>query len=172
LDEEWVDPALSFVMKTEEFMSIRSHVAQQAFDLALPVVEELGFELVDAEYKKEGTYYFLRLFIDKRGGISIEDCELVSRAIDPVFDKSLRESPDYFEVSSPGLTRPLVTPSDYHRHEGEEVEVTFYVAVNGKKSHIGIIRKPTQEDVELESADQTLKVTYAEIASAKRTIKF
>ena len=65
-------PALSFVMKSEEFMSDRSRVAQQAFDLALPVVEEMGLELVDAEYKKEGSRYFLRLFIDKKSGISIE----------------------------------------------------------------------------------------------------
>jgi len=153
-------------------MSDRSRVAQQAFDLALPVVEGMGFDLVDAEYKKEGSYYFLRLFIDKRGGISIEDCELVSRAIDPVFDKQLHESPDYFEVSSPGLTRPLVTPSDFSRHEGEEVEVSFYAAINGTKNLTGIIVKASQEAVVFASGDEKLEVRFEQIASAKRTINF
>lgn len=153
-------------------MSVRSRVAQQAFDLALPVVEEMGLDLVDAEYKKEGSYYFLRLFIDKKGGISIEDCENVSRAVDPVFDKQLHESPDYFEVSSPGLTRPLVTPSDFLRHEGDEVEVTFYLAVNGKKNLTGIISAASPEAVVFVSGEETFEVTYEQIASAKRTITF
>ena len=153
-------------------MSVRSRVAQQAFDLALPVVEEMGFELVDAEYKKEGSYYFLRLFIDKKGGISIEDCELISRAMDPIFDKQLHESPDYFEVSSPGLTRPLETPSDFLRHEGEEVEVSFYSAVNGKKNLTGIITAASKEAVVLTSGEEKMEVPYTQIASAKRTIKF
>lgn len=152
-------------------MSDRSRVAQQAFDLALPVVEEMGLELVDAEYKKEGSRYFLRLFIDKKGGISIEDCELVSRTMDPIFDKQLHESPDYFEVSSPGLTRPLVTLSDYLRHEGEEVEVSFYAAIKGIKKFTGIILKASGEAVVFVSGDETLEVPFAEIASAKRTIK-
>lgn len=153
-------------------MSVRSRVAQQAFDLALPVVEEMGLELVDAEYKKEGSYYYLRLFIDKKGGISIDDCELISKAMDPIFDKQLHESPDYFEVSSPGLTRPLETPSDFIRHEGEEVEVSFYKAINGKKNLTGIITAVSQETVVFTLGDETAEVPYAQIASAKRTIKF
>ena len=171
-DEEWVDPALSFVMKSEEFMSDRSRVAQQAYDLALPVVEGMGFDLVDVEYKKEGTYYYLRLFIDKRDGISIEDCELVSRAVDSVLDKQLHESPDYFEVSSPGLTRPLITSADFLRHAGEEVEVSFYSAINGKKKMIGIISAASPEAVVFMSGDEVLEVPFEQIASAKRTIKF
>lgn len=153
-------------------MSVRSRVAQQAFELALPVVEEMGLELVDAEYKKEGSYYFLRLFIDKKGGISIDDCELVSRAVDPIFDRELHESPDYFEVSSPGLTRPLESPADFVRHEGEEVEVSFYAAVDGKKNLTGIISKASRETVIFVSGTESLEVPYAQIASAKRTIKF
>src|ERR1035437_961096 len=159
-------------MKSEEFMSGSSHVAQQAFDLALPVVEEMGLELVDAEYKKEGSSYYLRLFIDKKGGISIEDCENVSRAADPVISGQLHESFDYFEVSSPGLTRPLVTPSDYIRHEGEEVELKFYAAAEGKKRLTGVILKALAEKVIIESADGAIDVPYVQIASAKRTIKF
>jgi len=153
-------------------MSGSSHVAQQAFDLALPVVEEMGLELVDAEYKKEGSSYYLRLLIDKKGGVSIEDCENVSRATDPVISEQLHESFDYFEVSSPGLTRPLTTPSDYTRYEGEEVELKFYAAAGGKKRLTGFILKAFEEKVMIESADGTMDVPYTQIASAKRTIKF
>ena len=153
-------------------MSGISRVAQQAYDLALPVVEGMGLELVDAEYKKEGSHYFLRLFIDKKGGISIEDCEHVSRVMDPVFEKQLHESPDYFEVSSPGLTRPLVKPSDFLRHAGEEVEVSLYTAINGNKTFIGIIDNASQEEVVFLSAAGTISLSYPLIASAKRTITF
>jgi ribosome maturation factor RimP len=165
-------PALSFAMKTEEYMSERSRIAQQAFDLALPVVEGLGFDLVDAEYKKEGTSYFLRLFIDKRGGIGIDDCELVSKAVDPIFDRELHADPDYFEVSSPGLTRPLSSPSDFRRHEGEEVEMSFYMAVNGTKHLTGIIKAVLDDKLLLESEGVTCEVPFDTIASAKRTIRF
>ncbi len=153
-------------------MSGRSHVAQQAFDLALPVVEKMGVELVDAEYKKEGSSYYLRLLIDKKGGISIDDCENVSRAADPVISEKLHESFDFFEVSSPGLTRPLTALSDYIRHEGEEVELKFYAAAGGKKRLTGVIVKALPENVTIESADGVIEVPYEQIASAKRTIKF
>lgn len=153
-------------------MSERSRVAQQAFDLALPVVEEMGFDLVDAEYKKEGSKYFLRLFIDKQGGISIDDCERISKAVDPVFDKQLHADPDFFEVSSPGLTRPLETPSDFRRHLEEEVDVSFYQAVNGTKHITGIIRKVSDEAVTFGLGEDLLEIPYEQIAAAKRTIKF
>jgi len=153
-------------------MAGRSRVAQQAFDLARPIVEELGFELVDAEYKKEGSHYFLRLFVDKRGGIAIDDCELVSKAVDPVFDRELQADPDYFEVSSPGLTRPLVTPADFRRHEGEEVDVSFYKVIDGKKHFTGIILKASDDAVVFGIGKDTVEVPYDAVASAKRTIKF
>ena len=159
-------------MKTEEFMSERSRIAQQAFDLALPVVEGLGIDLVDAEYKKEGSSYYLRLFIDKRGGIGIDDCELVSKAVDSIFDKELHADPDYFEVSSSGLTRPLTSLSDFKRHEGEEVEASFYRPVNGTKHFTGIIKGVFDDKVLFESEGVPCEVPFDVIASAKRTIKF
>ena len=87
-------------------MGKRSKIAQEAYDIAFPVAEQMGYDLVDAEYKKEGKDVFLRLFIDKRGGVSIDDCEAFTRTIDPIFDEKLKHDADYFEVSSPGLLRP------------------------------------------------------------------
>lgn len=165
-------PAFSFVRILEGIMSVRSRIAQQAFDLALPVVEEMGLELVDSEYKKEGSRTYLRLFIDKKGGVSMDDCEAVSRAMDPVFDRDLHADTDFFEVSSPGLTRPLVTPSDFRRHEGEEVEVSFYRPFNGAKHLTCVIHSALDEAVELLTGEESIEVPYKEIASAKLSIKF
>ena len=107
-------------------MAKRSKVAQEAFELAEPVVAELGFDLVDCSYVKESRGMVLTLYIDKRGGIGIDDCETVSRAVDPVIDASASIDPDFFEVSSPGLTRPLQDIKDYIRYEGEQLDVTMY----------------------------------------------
>ena len=116
-------------------MAGRSKVAQEAFDIAEPIVKALGFDLVDCEYKKEGQYYFLRIFIDKRGGIGIDDCEIVSREVDKALEGKLHADPDYFEVSSPGATRPFSSLSDYVRHQGEEIEVSLFSAIDGSKHH-------------------------------------
>ena len=103
-------------------MAGRSKIAQQAFDIAQPVAERMGLELVDAEYKKEGQSTFLRLFIDKKGGLGIDDCETFSRLIDPILDEKVHHDADYFEVSSPGLTRPLTEKADFERYSDEKID--------------------------------------------------
>jgi len=104
----------------------RSKIAQQAYDVALPVAEQQGLDLVDCEYKKEGQKTYLRLFIDKKGGVSLDDCEAFHVAVEPLIDANVEADEDYFEVSSPGLTRPLEEISDYIRYEGELLDVTMY----------------------------------------------
>ena len=153
-------------------MAGRSKVAQEAFELAEPIVKEMGFDLVDCEYKKEGQYYFLRLFIDKRGGISIEDCEAVSHAVDTVMDEKLHADPDYFEVSSPGATRPFTSLSDYVRHQGEEIEVSLFAAVDGVKKLEGVIESATEEELVLTVGDTAVHLEWPQIAKAQRTIRF
>jgi len=153
-------------------MAIRSRIAQQAYDLALPYVEELGLELVDVEYKKEGSLYYLRVYVDKKGGVSIEDCENVSRALDPIFDSELKADPDFFEVSSPGLTRPLQTQADFIRYIGEEVEISLYCPREGSKSLVGTILRATEDTVIFVSALREISFHYDELASVKRIIKF
>ena len=113
-------------------MAKRSKVAQEAFELAEPVVTELGFDLVDCSYVKEARGMVLTLYIDKRGGIGIDDCETVSRAVDPIIDASSSIDPDFFEVSSPGLTRPLETEKDSAIKGAEEGKATF-VFDNGQE---------------------------------------
>jgi len=153
-------------------MTGRSQIAQIAFDLALPVVTPMGIDLVDAEYKKEGSAFFLRLFIDRRGGIFIEDCEKVSKAMDPIFDSELKVKPDFFEVSSPGLTRPLKTIEDYSRYCGEEVEITLYRPADLGKKFQGLITKVIDNEIVFSVDDKEITVPLTDISLAKRVIKF
>lgn len=153
-------------------MAGRSKVAQEAFDIAEPIVKELGFDLVDCEYKKEGQYYFLRIFIDKRGGIGIDDCETVSREVDKALEGKLHADPDYFEVSSPGATRPFSSLSDYVRHQGEEIEVSLFSAVDGSKHLEGIIDQATEEKLVLDTGNDKIELEWDKIAKAQRTIRF
>lgn len=153
-------------------MAGRSKVAQEAFDIAEPIVKALGFDLVDCEYKKEGQYYFLRIFIDKRGGIGIDDCEIVSREVDKALEGKLHADPDYFEVSSPGATRPFSSLSDYVRHQGEEIEVSLFSAVDGSKHLEGIIDQATEEKLVLDTGNEKIELEWDKIAKAQRTIRF
>ncbi|MBQ6270749.1 MAG: ribosome maturation factor RimP [Clostridiales bacterium] len=153
-------------------MAGRSKVAQEAFDIAEPIVKELGFDLVDCEYKKEGQYYFLRIFIDKRGGIGIDDCEIVSREVDKALEGKLHADPDYFEVSSPGATRPFSSLSDYVRHQGEEIEVSLFSAIDGSKHLEGIIDQATEEKLVLDTGNEKIELEWDKIAKAQRTIRF
>ena len=127
---------------------------------------------MDCEYKKEGQYYFLRIFIDKRGGIGIDDCEIVSREVDKALEGKLHADPDYFEVSSPGATRPFSSLSDYVRHQGEEIEVSLFSAIDGSKHLEGIIDQATEEKLVLDTGSEKIELEWDKIAKAQRTIRF
>ena len=112
-------------------MSRREDYEQQTEALLEPIVEELGFELVDVEYVKEGGTWYLRAYIDKPGGIAVDDCEAVSRRFSDILDeKDYIEDSYIFEVSSPGLGRPLKKEKDFKRNLGEEVEIRTYRAID------------------------------------------
>lgn len=157
-------------------MAKRSKTAQAAFDLAEPVAKEMGYDLVDAEYKKEGQSTFLRLFIDRKGGINVDDCENFSRVIDEIFDEKLQHDADYFEVSSPGLTRPLTNESDYIRYEGEKIDVSLFQEVDGMKSFVGTIKGCDKDtvsfEVDLKKETKELTIEYKNISKAVRHIEF
>ena len=153
-------------------MAARSHIAQKAYDIILSVVNQLGYDLVDVEYKKEGKAFFLRIFIDRKGGISTDDCEIVSKTVDPLLDSSLGVIPDFLEVSSPGLTRPLTSTADFLRHYGEEVEVTLYHALDATKHVTGIISEANDDFLTILSGEEAKAIPREAIASVKRTIHF
>ena len=102
--------------------------------LVTPILEEHGFELVDVEYVKEAGTWYLRAFIDKPGGITIDDCEVVSRALsDRLDEEDFIDDAYVLEVSSPGLTRPLRKPKDFERNIGKPVDIRLFRAVGGRK---------------------------------------
>ena len=157
-------------------MAGRSKVAQEVFEVAEPIVQAMGFDLVDCEYKKEGQFYFLRLFIDKRGGIDIEDCEAVSREVDAALEGKTHADPDYFEVSSPGLTRPLEEPSDFRRYQDEKMDISLFKETDGIKSFTGSIVELDDEKIVFEypvkKETKTIELKYDEISKAVRHIEF
>lgn len=108
-------------------------IVRLAEELATPIVEEKGFELVDCEFVKEGPNRYLRLYIDKEGGITIDDCEVVSRYLDEKLDDDITEEPYILEVSSPGIDRVLKREHEYVKYKGRLVDVKLFKAVDGVK---------------------------------------
>lgn len=107
-------------------------------EVARPFVEANGMELVDVELVKEGGNRYLRVYIDKEGGVNFDDCETISRLVDAKLDEILPNPPyEYFEVSSPGIERPLKRDADFARYAGHQVAVTTYAPVDGQKLFIG-----------------------------------
>ena len=161
-------------------MAKRSKIAQAAYDIAKPEAEKLGLDLVDAEFKKEGQKTFLRLFIDKKGGLNIDDCEIFSKLIDPILDEKLKHDADYFEVSSPGLTRPLTEEADFRRYSDELIEVSLFKEVDNIKNFLGKIIEVTDSDVLFEYEEvkgkeketKQIRLKYEELARAVRHIEF
>ncbi len=108
--------------------------------LAAPAVEQAGCTLWDVEYVKEAGEWFLRLYIDKEGGVSIEDCEAVSRPVSDLLDEADPIQGGYtFEVSSAGLDRILRKPEHFEQCRGQQVDVRFYRPVDGRKEYTGVL---------------------------------
>jgi len=117
-----------------------NRTVQTVWDLARPLAAEQGIEIWDVTYTKEAGQWFLRVYIDKEGGVGINDCERFSRAFDPVLDEADPIEGSYvFEVSSAGAERELKRPSDFERFTGSRVEVRLYRPLNGAKSFTGTL---------------------------------
>lgn len=123
-------------------MSRRETYEQRAEELLLPLVEAQNFELVDVEYVKEAGSWYLRAYIDKEGGITVDDCEVISRAFsDKLDEEDFIEDSYILEVSSPGLGRPLKKEKDFVRSMGKELEIRTYRPIDRQKEFYGIDRK-------------------------------
>ena len=133
--------------------------------LIQPIIDTNGFELYDVEYVKEGGEYYLRVYIDKEGGITVEDCQLVSRAFNEILDREDYISDQYiFEVSSPGLLRPLKKEKDYVRSVGKLIDIKLYKAVEGQKEYTGILKEYDSETVTLTINDEEKKFERSNLA--------
>ena len=141
-------------------MSKREDYESRTEALLLPIMEELNFELVDVEYVKEGGSWYLRAYIDKEGGITVNDCEVVARRINDLLDEQDFIDDSYiFEVRSPGLGRPLKKEKDYIRSMGKELEIRTYRAINRQKEFYGILTGYTEDTVTI-TRDNEEELTF------------
>ena len=140
---------------------------------AKPVVEQFGCELWDVEYVREGSEYFLRLYLDKEGGVDINDCEAVSRAMDPILDEKDPIPGSYhFEVCSAGLERMLKRPSDFERFLGSAITVKLYRPRNGMKEIPCILRGYEDGRITVEAGKETITFEKSEVAQVRLRVEF
>ena len=141
--------------------------------LAGPAVEAAGCERWDVEYVREAGSWYLRLYIDKAGGVDILDCEQVSRAVSDLLDEADPIEGSYtFEVSSAGAERPLKRPGDYERFMGSPVLVKLYKARDGRKEFAGVLAGYENGDVTITAGERTVTFPKAEVALCRLRIEF
>lgn len=143
-------------------------------NLITPILERMNFELVDVEYVKEGGIWYLRAYIDKEGGITVNDCEAVAREMNEILDVEDFIPDSYtFEVSSPGLGRPLKKEKDYVRNMGKEVEIRTYRAINKSKEFYGILKAYDKDSVTIiNDEDETVEFAKSDIALIRQAVHF
>ena len=155
-------------------MARREEYESRTEKFLLPLLEKQEFELVDVEYVKEAGNWYLRAYIDKEGGITVDDCESVSRTLSDWLDEEDFIEDSYtLEVSSPGLGRPLKKEKDLKRSLGEEVEVRLYKPRDGQKEYTGILKAYDKDTVTIETEDSREEVfTSSEIALIRLAFDF
>ncbi|WP_438448260.1 ribosome maturation factor RimP [Gorillibacterium sp. sgz5001074] len=150
-----------------------SQIKSAVEEMVKPFLDENGFELVDIEYVKEGSNWFLRVYVDKEGGIDIDDCGRVSEFLSAKLDENDPIPVAYFlEVSSPGAERPLKKPEDYRKAVGKHVFLTTYEPVNGKKEFEGLLEAFDGETFTVNTGKKSVTVPAEKLASARLAIVF
>ena len=150
-----------------------SKITERVFDLARPVVEEEGCSLWDVEYLREAGTWYLRIYIDKDGGVSIDDCERISLRLDPILDEADPIPESYvFEVGSAGADRELKRPSDFAQFMGAEVEAKLYKPLDGSKSFVGKLVGYEEGIVVLDWRGKELRFAPSQIAQVRLYVSF
>ena len=148
-------------------------VTEQVAAFAEPIVKERGCALWDVEYGREGSEYFLRLYIDKDGGVDINDCEAISRAVDPILDEKDPIPGSYhFEVCSAGLERVLKRPSDFQKYLGSPITVKLYRPRNGMKEIPCVLRGYEDGRLTVEAGKETVTFEKSEVALVRLRVEF
>ena len=156
------------------FMSNSIHViTKQVADLVEPILDEMGFELVDVEYLSKYGRWVLRLYIDKQGGVTIDDCAQVSREIGDLIDvKDIIEHEYVWEVSSPGLDRPLKKEADFIRAVGKKIKVRMAAQVDGRRNFTGYLRNFENGTLRMETEGMMVALPWPEVDKANLVYEF
>lgn len=153
---------------------VKRKIEDVVSEIVAPITERHSYELVDVEYIKEGSNWYLRVYIDKPGGINIDDCQIVSEELSDELDKIDPIDQSYFlEVSSPGLGRPLKRDKDFEKYKGELVEVKLYQPVDGKKVLEGELLGLIENKVSIKQGNgQVFDIEREKVSLVRRVIKF
>lgn len=154
-------------------MAKRADIEHRVESLVMPIIEEGNFELVDVEYVKEGSNYYLRVFADKEGGINIDDCVLISRALEVKLDEE-DFIPDAYilEVSSPGLGRPLKKEKDFKRSIGKDIDIKLFKAVDQQKEFTGVLKDYTADEIVLDIDGEEKRFFRKDLALIRLALNF
>ncbi|WP_066635284.1 ribosome maturation factor RimP [Desulfolucanica intricata] len=151
----------------------KNKVVNLVEELVAPIASRNGVELVDVEYTKEGSQWYLRVFLDKPGGINLDDCQAVSQELSELLDKKDPIPQAYtLEVSSSGLDRPLKKPSDYERFRGHKIELTTYAPLDGKKKFSGRLKGLEEKGIVLHIDGAEYVIPVEQVASARLAVEF
>lgn len=144
-------------------------ITERTSAIAAPFAQALGLYVWDVEFEKEGGAYVLTVYIDGENGVSIDDCEAVSRSIDPILDEQ-----DFIDcqytlcVSSPGLERKLRTPEHFRKMSGQKIEIHLFSAEHGGKIHVGILKDYSDGNVTIQVGDECFTFTKNNISVCKQ----
>ena len=149
-------------------------VAEKTRQALTPVIERLGFEVVDVEYVKKSDGMNLTVYIYIPRGVTIDDCETVHNAINPVIDElnPTDDKPYIFNISSPGLDRPFKTQRDFERNYGKEVEIKLYAPLRGKKFYEGVLVEKTENTVKISTPSGDENIELTRVVFVRPLVKF
>lgn len=151
----------------------RSDIEKRTEELVTPIIEDGNFELVDVEYVKEGVNWYLRVYADKEGGINIDDCVFISRALEQKLDEeNFLEDAYILEVSSPGLGRALKKDKDFERSLGEEVELKLYKPIDKQKEFTGYLKSYDEKNIVVDIEGEDFTFARKDIANIHLAIHF
>ena len=154
-------------------MSKRDTYEARTEELITPILQTNGFELVDIEYVKEAGTWYLRIYMDKPGGITIDDCELVSRAFSEILDQEDYIEDSYImEVSSPGLLRPIKKDKDFERNLEKEIEIKTYRMIDKTKDFVGVLKSYDKDSITIEDENGERSFQRSDLALIRPYIEF
>jgi len=152
---------------------VKTSIYQLVSELIEPTVTEHNIELIDVEYIKAGKFWILRVFIDKKQGVTVLDCQKLSREIEDLIEvHELISDPYTLEVSSPGLDRPLKNKADFLRNKEKQIQLKTFAPIEGRKNFSGIVLDVKDKILLLKNKDDYLELELANIAQAKLVVEF